>query len=101
MLWLADINECADENTRHCEGICTNTPGGYFCTCPIGTYDDGEQDGIRCIPSPKDNKELPLIQVTVGNSLLICIKNDSQVGGCCHLETFKGGLPHYLDVWLD
>ena len=29
----SDIDEC---ETSPCEGICTNTGGGYFCSCEAG-----------------------------------------------------------------
>ncbi|KAF8410196.1 hypothetical protein HHK36_002718 [Tetracentron sinense] len=64
-----DIDECADKKRKVCEGICTNTPGSYICSCPPGTYDDGEQDGRRCISSPPVKKEFPVLQVTLGTGL--------------------------------
>ncbi|KAF6174243.1 hypothetical protein GIB67_033775 [Kingdonia uniflora] len=47
-----DIDECLDPDLNSCEGLCTNIPGSYICSCPHGTLDDGEKDGFRCIPSP-------------------------------------------------
>ncbi|KAF8410194.1 hypothetical protein HHK36_002716 [Tetracentron sinense] len=65
-----DIDECAHKNiSKVCEGICTNTPGSYRCSCPPGTYDEGEQDGVRCIPFPPVKKEFPVLQVTLGTGL--------------------------------
>ncbi|CAL9157088.1 unnamed protein product, partial [Musa hybrid cultivar] len=34
-----DINECSSPEKYLCYGICTNTDGGYTCTCAAGTYD--------------------------------------------------------------
>ncbi|KAF8387866.1 hypothetical protein HHK36_026528 [Tetracentron sinense] len=65
-----DIDECADTNSNHCEEICTNTPGSYRCSCPPGTYDEGDQDGFRCIPYPHAKKDFPVMQVGLGSSFL-------------------------------
>uniref|UniRef100_A0A6J0PF54 Wall-associated receptor kinase 3-like n=1 Tax=Elaeis guineensis var. tenera TaxID=51953 RepID=A0A6J0PF54_ELAGV len=35
-----DINECDLKEEYPCNGICTNTDGGYNCTCPTGTKGD-------------------------------------------------------------
>ncbi|XP_073111397.1 wall-associated receptor kinase 2-like isoform X2 [Elaeis guineensis] len=35
-----DINECDLKEKYPCNGICTNTDGGYKCTCPRGTKGD-------------------------------------------------------------
>ncbi|KAF8405888.1 hypothetical protein HHK36_007966 [Tetracentron sinense] len=64
-----DIDECADTNSNHCEEICINTPGSYRCSCRPGTYDEGEQDGFRCIPSPHAKKDFPVMQVGLGTGL--------------------------------
>ena len=45
---ISDINECL-EKTDNCDNNanCTNTPGGYYCTCKPGLTDvDG--DGKTC-----------------------------------------------------
>lgn len=39
-----DIDECADDSTNDCdkeEGQCTDTPGGYTCSCITGYTGDG------------------------------------------------------------
>ncbi|KAF8410190.1 hypothetical protein HHK36_002712 [Tetracentron sinense] len=64
-----DVDECADKNFKVCEGICTNTPGSYICSCPPGTYDEGEQDGVRCIRFPPVKKGFPVLQVALGTGL--------------------------------
>lgn len=43
-----DVNECEDQNSNPCEGICVNTMGSYNCTCPIGSSGDGRKDGKGC-----------------------------------------------------
>lgn len=69
LLWMvSDIDECADPESNPCEGICNNTPGSYFCTCPKGTIDYGEKDGVRCIPQ---QKEFPVLQFTLGDSSIL------------------------------
>lgn len=55
-----DVNEC---DKSPCEGICTNTPGGYQCSCPDDFYGDGAKDGTGCI---KKEKELPVLELTLG-----------------------------------
>ncbi|KAK1293850.1 Wall-associated receptor kinase 2 [Acorus calamus] len=35
-----DIDECRDELTNLCKGICINTPGSYSCECPKGKLSD-------------------------------------------------------------
>nr|DAD42646.1 TPA_asm: hypothetical protein HUJ06_000876 [Nelumbo nucifera] len=55
-----DINECEDPNNNPCEGICTNTPGGYTCSCPHGKKGDGRKDGTGCSVT-----QFPVLQVTL------------------------------------
>ncbi|XP_029120048.1 wall-associated receptor kinase 2 [Elaeis guineensis] len=43
-----DIDECAHPDTNPCVGKCTNTKGGYKCTCPRGTRGDGLKKGTGC-----------------------------------------------------
>ncbi|KAI3861081.1 hypothetical protein MKX03_021919 [Papaver bracteatum] len=61
-----DMNECEDPNNNPCEGICTNTIGGYNCSCPEGSYGDGRKDGTKCI---RRSKEFPVVKVTIGTGL--------------------------------
>ncbi|CAA2966947.1 wall-associated receptor kinase-like 1 [Olea europaea subsp. europaea] len=42
-----DINECKN-NPCDPQGICTNTPGSYNCSCPRGYLGDGRKDGRGC-----------------------------------------------------
>ena len=39
-----DINECSNSSLNSCDpnANCTNTDGGYMCTCLDGYYGDGE-----------------------------------------------------------
>ncbi|CAM8936637.1 unnamed protein product [Rhodiola kirilowii] len=62
-----DINECSDaDNNNPCEGVCHNTPGGFFCSCPAGSM-----DGIRCI---QENKQFPVVQFSLGLGVgLLCM----------------------------
>ncbi|PIA65119.1 hypothetical protein AQUCO_00100545v1 [Aquilegia coerulea] len=55
-----DVNEC---NNNPCKEICTNTQGGYACSCPDDSYGDGTKNGTGCT---KRNKKIPLIQLTLG-----------------------------------
>ncbi|KAM0968487.1 hypothetical protein ACFX2A_017136 [Malus domestica] len=56
-----DINECEDANLNNCEQKCTNTEGGYACSCRKGYHSKGEVDGEGCTPNPT-----LLIQIIVG-----------------------------------
>ncbi|KAG8063949.1 hypothetical protein GUJ93_ZPchr0004g39840 [Zizania palustris] len=35
-----NIDECKEATKYHCYGKCTNTDGGFHCTCPFGTRGD-------------------------------------------------------------
>nr|CAD1843982.1 unnamed protein product [Ananas comosus var. bracteatus] len=35
-----EIDECANKNAYPCSGVCHNTQGGYWCSCPRGTHAD-------------------------------------------------------------
>ena len=40
---MTDINECASPGDNNCStnAACTNTPGGFTCTCNQGYTGDG------------------------------------------------------------
>ncbi|XP_023760203.1 wall-associated receptor kinase 2 [Lactuca sativa] len=63
-----DINECEDPNINLCEGICTNTPGGYSCSCKDGYVGDGFSNGRGCVAENSDaeNSEFPVIKFSLG-----------------------------------
>ncbi|CAH1433015.1 unnamed protein product [Lactuca virosa] len=58
-----DINECEDPNSNVCDGICTNTPGGYSCSCKDGYVVDGFSNGRGCIA---ETSEFPVIKFSLG-----------------------------------
>ncbi|KAL5729298.1 hypothetical protein ACHQM5_002271 [Ranunculus cassubicifolius] len=62
-----DVNECEDPDNNPCRGICTNTLGGYQCSCPDDSDGDGTKNGSGCT---KRNKKVPLLQLTLGDYLL-------------------------------
>ncbi|KAG5568352.1 hypothetical protein H5410_064632 [Solanum commersonii] len=63
-----DVDECTDPSTNTCEKICTNTPGGFYCSCPDGYTDDGKKDGLSCIPLYSDNR-FPWIKFSLGTGV--------------------------------
>ncbi|KAL5729320.1 hypothetical protein ACHQM5_002291 [Ranunculus cassubicifolius] len=58
-----DVNECEDPMHNPCDGICVNTAGSYYCSCPKDSYGDGRKDGTHCT---KRIKQFPIIRVTLG-----------------------------------
>ncbi|KAL5729300.1 hypothetical protein ACHQM5_002273 [Ranunculus cassubicifolius] len=58
-----DVNECEDLNNNPCRGICTNTQGGYLCSCPDDYDGDGTKNGSGCT---KRSKTVPVLQLTLG-----------------------------------
>ena len=63
---LTDINECDDPNGNPCDGICTNTPGSYTCSCKDGYNGDGLKNGRGCA---KINSQFPVIKFSLGIKL--------------------------------
>ena len=47
MLIMVDTNECASPGDNNCDtnAACTNTPGGFICTCNQGYTGDG----VTCV----------------------------------------------------
>ncbi|PIA65115.1 hypothetical protein AQUCO_00100541v1 [Aquilegia coerulea] len=62
-----DVNECEDPNNNPCEGLCTNNPGSYSCSCPDDFYGDGKKDGTGCT---KKSKTVPVLELSLGNQLV-------------------------------
>ncbi|CAL9758298.1 unnamed protein product, partial [Musa acuminata subsp. burmannicoides] len=68
-----DINECNSTEKYLCYGICTNTDGGYTCTCAAGT--SGDPKLAPCIPNDKNQTLLLGVIIGVSNGiglLLLC-----------------------------
>ncbi|KAF9611094.1 hypothetical protein IFM89_026987 [Coptis chinensis] len=58
-----DVNECEDLNNPPCNHTCTNTIGGYQCSCPKDFNGDGRKNGNGCT---KKNKIFPVLPVMLG-----------------------------------
>ncbi|XP_019055227.1 PREDICTED: putative wall-associated receptor kinase-like 16 [Nelumbo nucifera] len=58
-----DIDECNDGASNDCKGICTNTPGSYNCSCPLGLEGDGR---TTCIVPMHPLKQYLILQLTIG-----------------------------------
>ncbi|MFQ6628571.1 hypothetical protein Gotur_008101 [Gossypium turneri] len=57
-----DLNEC--ESMSPCNGTarCTNLPGTYNCSCPVGYEGDGKKSGTGCsLPNKDQSKTSPRI----------------------------------------
>ncbi|KAL5980093.1 hypothetical protein ACLOJK_036560 [Asimina triloba] len=65
-----DIDECKDPKANSCTENCTNSFGSYHCSCPEGTYGDGQRDGKGCI---KKGTIFPVIKIILGVGLGIVI----------------------------
>lgn len=51
LLFLIDIDECADRNTTVCSQICVNSVGSYKCECEKGFF--LEEDKKTCTEGEK------------------------------------------------
>ncbi|KAK1437483.1 hypothetical protein QVD17_03274 [Tagetes erecta] len=58
-----DIDECADPNNNPCNGICSNFPGYYNCSCPHGYVGDGRKNGSGCTIT---NSKSPALRISLG-----------------------------------
>ncbi|XP_065048995.1 wall-associated receptor kinase 5-like isoform X2 [Musa acuminata AAA Group] len=64
-----DIDECEHPQLYPCFGVCTNTQGGYHCTCPPGTHGNASKENCTDISS-----KFPLpARLTVGFSVIVVI----------------------------
>uniref|UniRef100_A0A0E0M2A6 Protein kinase domain-containing protein n=1 Tax=Oryza punctata TaxID=4537 RepID=A0A0E0M2A6_ORYPU len=65
-----DINECLDNTTYPCIGLCQNTMGSYVCSCHQGQH---KVEGV-CVPDQKNQKsawEMPVVGASVGFVILV------------------------------
>ncbi|KAD7477878.1 hypothetical protein E3N88_01014 [Mikania micrantha] len=55
-----DINECNDQETYPCHGVCTNTLGSYNCTCESGYFGNASVAN-GCQPVAAKDSKFPII----------------------------------------
>ncbi|CAA2968743.1 Serine threonine kinase [Olea europaea subsp. europaea] len=60
----SDIDECKS-NPCNENGICTNIPGNFSCSCKHGYYGDGTKNDRGCI---SENSQFPVIKFLLGFS---------------------------------
>ncbi|KAK1411315.1 hypothetical protein QVD17_37862 [Tagetes erecta] len=59
-----DIDECSDQGSNPCYGICNNTIGGYNCTCKPGSSGDAyilngcKEDATKCSTGMPDSNAI-------------------------------------------
>ncbi|CAA3024223.1 Serine threonine kinase [Olea europaea subsp. europaea] len=61
-----DIDEC-ENNPCDENGICTNTPGSFTCSCKHGYTGNGTKEGRGCIAK---NSQFPVIKFSLGFSMV-------------------------------
>ncbi|GMI78368.1 wall-associated kinase 2 [Hibiscus trionum] len=62
-----DIDECETLSPCNVTARCTNLPGTYNCSCPVGYEGDGTKNGTGCsLPNKDQSKRFPLIDVALG-----------------------------------
>ncbi|KAI7745328.1 hypothetical protein M8C21_023676, partial [Ambrosia artemisiifolia] len=73
-----DIDECSNQGTYPCHGICSNTLGNYTCTCEPGSNGDPHTPN-GCKDIAKDTIHVVLIIVVVSSILAVL----SGIAGIC------------------
>uniref|UniRef100_A0A0D9WY97 Protein kinase domain-containing protein n=1 Tax=Leersia perrieri TaxID=77586 RepID=A0A0D9WY97_9ORYZ len=63
-----DIDECLDNVTYPCGGICKNTLGGFVCSCPGGKH---MMHGGVCMPNERPIWVVPLVGASAGIVILV------------------------------
>ncbi|KAJ1265174.1 hypothetical protein BS78_08G059400 [Paspalum vaginatum] len=64
-----DIDECLDNVTYPCTGICVNTPGNFICSCPRGK---SMINGL-CVKNQKSVWVGPVVGASVGLVVLVVV----------------------------
>jgi hypothetical protein len=66
-LVFVDINECQHPLQYPCYGICSNTVGGYSCSCATGTRSKDPKTSV-CSPDAASERA-KLTKLLIGNYL--------------------------------
>ncbi|KAL6844726.1 hypothetical protein ACP4OV_025385 [Aristida adscensionis] len=91
-----DINECLDNGTYPCVGICKNKVGSFSCSCPRGKH----MANGACMPHPKSVWVTPVVGASVGLAVLViaitsaCLIRERRKLHCIKQKYFRqhGGL---------
>jgi hypothetical protein len=83
-LVFADINECQKPDQYKCFGICSNTIGGYNCSCPSGTHSIDPKNSIWNPHTASEKAKLTKKKLFIGNFLTLHFSRVIRIACICH-----------------